>query len=155
MKKLFVLAVLFVSVCSYSVQAAEGDKVAPVIKEAFQKEFYGASHVKWELLKDNSIYQARFIYNAERLNAFYDEEGNLLAVGRYIAQANLPLMVSKTLAKKHSGYQVSEVIEYVQGNETSYLITLENEKTKLVVNAYGSGNSYVFKKEKKNSVAKL
>lgn len=155
MKKYFVLAVLFVSVCSYSVKAAGGEKVTPVITEAFQKEFTGASHVKWELLKDNSIYQARFIYNNERLNAFFDEEGTLLAVGRYIAEANLPLMVSKTIAKKYAGYEVKEIIEYIQGNETSYLVSLENEKNKLVVNAYGTGSSYIFKKEKKNSVAKL
>ena len=87
--------------------------------------------------------------------AYFDEDGSLIAVGRFISGANMPLLVSKSLAKKYEGYQVLEVIEYVQGNETSYLVTLENEKNKLIVNAFGSGNSYVFKKEKKNSVAKL
>jgi hypothetical protein len=155
MKKYFVLAVLFVSVCSFSVKAAGGDNVSPIVKEAFKREFSGASNVKWELIKDNSISQVRFIYNNERLNAYFDEDGSMIAVGRFISEVNLPLLVNKTLSKKYSDYQVSEVIEYVQGNETSYLVTLENEKNKLIVNAFGSGNSYVFKKEKKNSIAKL
>ena len=150
MKKYFVLAVLFVSVCSFSVKAAGGEKVSPIVSESFQREFSGASHVKWEMVKDNAIYEARFIFNNERLNAYFDEDGSLIAVGRFISGANMPLLVSKSLAKKYEGYQVLEVIEYVQGNETSYLVTLENEKNKLIVNAFGSGNSYVFKKEKKN-----
>jgi len=155
MKKYFVLAVLFVSVCSFSVKAAGGEEVSSIVNEAFQKEFNGASHVRWELIKDNAIYQARFIFNNERLNAYFDEDGSLIAVGRFISETSLPLLINKTLAKKYDGYQILEVIEYVQGDETSYLVTLENEKNKLIVNAFGSGSSYVFKKEKKNSVAKL
>jgi hypothetical protein len=155
MKKFLVSLVLFVSVFGISVQAAGDDKINPRAKEAFDKEFSGATYVKWEVLGKEGIYHAYFIHNNERLNAFYDEEGHLIATGRFIAESTLPLLVSKTIRARYDQYELRHVVEYINGNETSYLVTLENEKAKLVVQAYHSGSTYVFKKEKKNSLARL
>ena len=151
MKKFLVLAVLFASVCSYSVKASEEDKVIPGVEKSFKKEFAGATYVKWEVLENREIFQANFIYNNERLSAFFDNDGSLLAVGRFILPSNMPLLVNKTMDKRFGGYEVKEVLEMVRGNETSYLVTLENEKARLIVNAYSNGGAYIFKKVKKNS----
>jgi hypothetical protein len=154
MKKLLVIAVLFLSVCSYTVKAEKIEKVNPRLEQAFNKEFAGAQYVRWELIKKENIYQVHFIYNNERLDAFFEADGTLIATGRFIAVSNLPLLISKNISERYSDYQVCEVVECVRGSETSYLVTVENEKAKLVVHVSG-GSSYVFKKEKKNSVAKL
>ena len=151
MKKFLVLAVLFASVCSFSVQASEKDKVTPGVEKAFQKEFAGATYVKWEALENKDIFQANFIYNNERLSAFFGEDGSLLATGRFIHTGNMPLLVTKTMNKRFEGYEIKEVLEVVRGHETSYLVTVENDKTKLIVNAYSTGAAYIFKKVKKNS----
>jgi hypothetical protein len=155
MKKLLVIAVVFVSVCSYTVKAEEIKKANPRVEQAFANEFKGAQYVKWELIRKENIYQVHFIYNNERLDAFFDADGTLIGTGRFIAVSNLPLLVSKNVNEQYSGYQVREAVEYIKGNETSYLVTVENEKATLIVHVFNGGSSYVFKKEKKNSLAKL
>ncbi len=154
MKKLVVSLAMFVSVLSVAL-ASDGGKTNYRVKESFDKEFAAAKSVTWELIKNENIYQARFTYNNERLNAFFDADGNLIATGRFISVANLPLLVRKNVFEKYGSYRITDVIEYVQGNQTSYLVSLENEKAKLLVHGYISGATYIFKKEKKNSLAKL
>ena len=154
MKKLVVSLAMFVAVFGTAL-AADGAKIGYRVEEAFKKEFAGAKSVKWEVVRNADLFQAHFIYNNERLNAFYDAEGNLIATGRYVSVANLPLLLRKNVYEKYKGFQVKEVIEYVQGDETSYLISVENEKSKLLVHGYSSGSAYIFKKERKNSLAKL
>lgn len=154
MKKLVVSLAMFVAVFGTAL-ASDGSKISYRVEQAFNKEFAGAKSVKWEVIRKADLFQAHFIYNNERLNAFYDAEGNLVATGRYVSAAHLPLLLRKNVYQKFSGYQVKDIIEYVQGDETSYLISVENEKSKLLVHGYSSGSAYIFKKEKKNSLAKL
>lgn len=151
MKKFFVLALLVTGAFSFSVKASDNDKIAPSVEKAFQKEFAGATYVKWAVLEKSDMYQANFIYNNERISAFFAEDGSLLAMGRFIPTANLPMLVSKTLHNRFADYEIKEVMEVVKGSETSYVVTVENEKARLIVNAYSTGGAYVFKKEKKNS----
>jgi hypothetical protein len=154
MKKLVVSLAMFVAVFGTAL-AADGTKISYRVEEAFKKEFAGATSVKWEVVRKNDLFQAHFLYNNERINAFFDVEGNLVATGRYVAVAHLPLLLRKNILEKYKGYQVQHVIEFVQGEDTSYLISVENEKAKLLVRGYIGGSSYIFKKEKKNSLAKL
>ena len=151
MKKFLVLALLATGVFSFSVKAADNDKITPTVEKSFNKEFAGATYVKWAVLEKSDMYQANFIYNNERLSAFFAEDGSLLAMGRFIASSNLPLLVTKTINNRFAGYEIKEVMEVVKGSETSYVVTVENEKTRLIVNAYSTGGAYIFKKEKKNS----
>jgi len=154
MKKLVVSIAMFVAVFATAF-AADGSKISYRVEAAFKKEFAGAKSVKWEVVRKAELFQAHFIYNNERLNAFYDAEGNLIATGRFVAVANLPYLLRKNVYEKYKGFQIKDVIEYVQGDETSYLISVENEKAKLLVHGYINGSAYIFKKEKKNSLAKL
>lgn len=154
MKKLVVSLAMFVAVFGTAL-AADGGKINYRVEEAFKKEFAGAKSVKWEVIRNAELFQAHFLYNNERLNAFFDAEGNLVATGRFIAVANLPLLLRKNVFQKFKSFQIKDVIEFVQGNETSYLVSIENEKSKLLVHGYANGYSYIFKKEKKNSLAKL
>lgn len=154
MKKLVVSLAMFVAVFGTAL-AADGTKISYRVEEAFKKEFAGATSVKWEVIRKHDLFQAHFIYNNERLNAFYDAEGNLIATGRYVSVAHLPLLLRKNMFEKYKGYEIKDVIEFVQGEETSYLISVENEKSKLLVHGYINGSAYIFKKERKNSLAKL
>jgi hypothetical protein len=158
MKKLVVSLVMFVSVFGATLASDGSTKTTKVtyrVESAFKKEFEGATSVKWELMKGKDVYQAQFIYNNERLNAYFDFDGNLIATGRFVAVANLPILVRKNIYQKYGEYTIKEVAEFATDSETSYLIALENEKAKLLVRAYNNGSSFVFKKEKKNSLSKL
>lgn len=158
MKKLVVSLVMFLSVIGVSIASDGSTKSTKVnyrVAETFKKEFDGAKSVKWELIKGKDIYQATFVYNNERMNAYFDVDGGLIATGRFISVDNLPLLVRKNVFQKYGEYKIQEVAEYATENETSYLVVVENEKTKLLIRAYNNGSTYVFKKEKKNSLAKL
>ena len=112
-----------------------------------------------ESLVDIGIVDGRVVALEENLNretnSVIDAEGNLVATGRFVAVANLPLLLRKNVFQKFKSFQIKDIIEFVQGNETSYLVSIENEKSKLLVHGYANGYSYIFKKEKKNSLAKL
>ena len=155
MKKNSLFAVLIAVVFTGTAFANTGNAVSKAVKESFQKEFAGAQSVSWETLVEKDIYHASFIYNNERLNAYFDGNGSLLATGRYLKAENLPMLITKGISDRFSRYDVVESIEFVTGNETSYIIKVENEKVKLYIQAYIDGSSVVLKKEKKNSVAKL
>lgn len=149
MKKFFVALLLLTSVLGYAITPGSGEKVSRHLQAALEKEFAGAKYVVWESLKRHQLYHAKFIYNNEQVNAFFEQDGNLLAIGRYIATSSLPLTITKGLSGHYPGFQVKDAIEYIKAGETSYVVTLENEKTRMVVEGYTSGNLYVFKKEKK------
>jgi hypothetical protein len=158
MKKLVLTLVMFVSLLGAAMASGgstKSEKVNHRVETAFQKEFSGATHVSWDHLKKENIYEAKFIYNHERLHAYFDVDGNIIAIGRFVTESNLPLLLRKNIHERYDEYEVTEVVEYSTNNETSYLVVLENEKSKLVVQGYISGSTSVFKKEKKNSVAKL
>lgn len=155
MKKNFVFAFLFALVVSGSAFANDPVGVSSVIKQSFEREFAGAQAVSWEVVAQNSIYHAAFVYNGERLNAYFDSEGSLLATGRYVKQESLPLLAARALQERYGNLNVVETIEFVTGSQTSYIVKLENEKIKMFVQAYGDGSTTVLKKDKKNSVAKL
>jgi hypothetical protein len=155
MKKNFLIALLVAVVFSGSAFANTGKSVNAMVKQSFQKEFAGAQSVSWEVISNKDIFHASFIYNNERLNAYFDSEGNLLATGRYVKQENLPMLVTKGLGIRYKQYNVLEAIEFVNGYETSYIIKLENEKLSLYVQAYNDGSSTILKKEKKNNLTKL
>lgn len=158
MKKLVVSLVMFVSVFSAAIASDGGkerNKINYRVEAAFQREFSGAKSVKWDMVKNENIYQAQFIYNNERLNAYFDADGNLIATGRFVSAANLPLLIRKNIRQKYDEYKISEVVEYTTGDQTSYLVMVENEKARMLIQGYVNGSLNVFKKEKKNSLAKL
>ena len=149
MKKNFLIALLVAVVFSGSSFANTGKSVNALVKQSFQKEFAGAQSVNWEVISDKDIFHASFIYNNERLNAYFDSEGNLLATGRYVKQENLPMLVNKGIDIRYKKFDVLESIEFVTGSETSYIIRLENEKLSLYVQAHSDGSTTLLKKEKK------
>lgn len=158
MKKLVLTLVMFASLLGAATASDGSSKKTNVndrIESAFKKEFAGATSVTWEHIRKHDIYEAKFIFNYERLNAYFDVEGNLIAMGRFVTESNLPLVLRKNIHERFDEYTICEVVEYTTNNETSYLVVLESEKATLVVQGYISGGTSIFKKEKKNSLAKL
>lgn len=148
MKKIFVHT-LFAVLVTGSVFANPGVSVSNRIQESFQKEFAGAQGVSWESLNSKSIFHASFVYNNERLNAYFNNEGDLIATGRYIKAESLPLLASRAVTNRFPNQVIEEVIEYVAGTETSYIVTLHTAKRTVSAQVYLDGTVTVLKKEKK------
>jgi len=111
--------------------------------------------LKWECVKSSNLFQVYFTYHSERYNAFFDVDGKLVATCRFISESNLPLLIRQSISHKYASYQLQQVVELTHNEETTYLLTFENEQVKLETQAYINGSIYTVKKQKKNFVAKL
>ena len=149
MKKLFVTVAfaVFVGLTSF---AADITKVNQRVLAAFEKEFTTATNVSWEVLKNSEIYHASFVYANEVMEAYFSPEGDMIGAARHITQDRLPLLVGKSLREHFGQYHFKDASEYMSIDNTSYIITLENEKTMLTVRIYNNGNVETMKKTKKS-----
>lgn len=149
MKKLIftALVALFMGATAF---ANNGNPVTEKVNDAFKASFLGASNVQWSQVPDYDLYRAVFTYNNEQLTAFLNDEGEVLAITRYVAVKDLPLAISRSVAAEYKGYLVSpSIIEYNSNGETAYHLTLLGEKQDIVIKATAGGMLSVQKKVKK------
>ena len=148
MKKMFLILVLVASAITQTVSAAD-EKVSPRLSQALVKEFSGAKAIHWQAFKGKDIYQASFILNNQRLFAFFNSDGDLLSTGRYVAETNLPILVTKSIAERFADFNIKEIVEYTRDGDTQYALVLENDKKIITANAFTDGGIAVVSKKKK------
>lgn len=136
------LAVLF-----STLGAIAGGTVNQKVLDAFHSAFATASEVTWS--SGSNYFKATFNYNGKYVFAYYNEEGEMLALTRYISPADLPLALQNNLKKNYEGYWISDLFEASKNEGTNYYATLENAETKIVLNASGSSWT-VYSKTKKS-----
>ncbi len=145
MKKMILM--LAIAVTTLSAFAGE-DKVNPQVLNAFKSEFNTAKEVEWTI--GINFYKAAFIFNDKHVFAFYNHEGELLGVTRFVSPVDLPLNLQISLKKKYGNYWVSDLFEVAKTEGTSYYLTLEDANTKTVVKASADSDWTVFKKKGKS-----
>ena len=143
MKKM--ILTLAIAVSSLTVFAGEAEVTQKVLN-AFNTEFTSAQDVTWTVTKE--YYKATFLYNDSYVFAFYAEDGELLAMTRYITSEDLPLSLLASLKKNYSEYWISDLFEMSKNEGTQYVVTLENADTRIVLRA-NSGVWSVFQKIRK------
>ena len=149
MKKLFATVVVaaLVSLTSF---AADIVKANSKVQAAFEKEFATATNVSWEVLKGEDIYHASFVYGSEIMEAYYSGDGDMIAIARHLSQERLPLLVAKAVRENFGKYSFKSASEYMSADNTSYIVTLENEKSTVTARIYNNGMTEVLKKSKKS-----
>ena len=137
--------ILMVGVSTSFAHGKEG--VSEKIMNSFKKEFTEAKDVQWESTKDFA--KATFTMTGQVMFAYYNNDGNLLAVTRNIVAAQLPISLLNEVKKSYSDFWISDLFEMSSENNTTYYITLENGDQKVVLKSDDSRNWETFKKEKK------
>ena len=145
MKKIILILAILISTAS--VFAGE-TTVNQKVLNAFKTEFSSASNVEWSV--GDNYYKASFTYNAKYVFAYFNEEGELLGITRYISPLNLPLNLQTNLKKHYNNYWISDLFEVAKNNGTTYYITLEDADTKLVLKSADANNWSVHHKERKS-----
>lgn len=144
MKKM--ILTLAIAISSLSVFAGEAN-VNQRVLDAFKTEFTTASEVEWSV--GSNYYRASFNYNGKYVFAYYNDNGELLGLTRYLSPVDLPLALQTSLKKNYEGYWISDLFEASKNDSTDYYITLEDADTKIVLRS--SGNSWsVHNKTKKS-----
>ncbi|NOT52535.1 MAG: hypothetical protein HOP10_14795 [Chitinophagaceae bacterium] len=144
MKKMILsLAIAFTTLSAFAGEENVNQKVL----NAFRNEFTNASQVEWTVSDD--YYKASFIYNDNYVFAYYNTDGELLGMTRYISTTDLPIHLQMNLKKKYNSYWVSDLFEVAKNDVTSYYITVENADTRIVLKSTGGSEWSVFKTAKK------
>ena len=147
MKKSILTWALIVMV-GISTSFAHGiEGVSEKVINSFKKEFVEAQNVQWESNKDFA--KATFSIHGQVMFAYYNGEGNLVAVTRNLVASQLPITLLSEIKKNYGEYWISDLFEMSSNDETTYYITLENGDQKLVMKSDDSRSWEVFKKEKK------
>jgi hypothetical protein len=144
MKKL--IMTLAIAISSFAAFAGEENVSADVLK-SFSKDFAGVSEVQWT--NGNEFYKAAFIYNSQHVIAFYNTDGELLGLTRYISSLDLPINLQTNLKNEYSDYWISDLFEVSNNDGTNYYITLEKADAKIVLQSANGSKWSVYKKATK------
>jgi len=146
MKK--VIIALGLMAITFGSTAIASDKVIDKhVQQAFNKEFAGAVDVQWHT--NDQYVQVEFTYNSMRLVAYYNSEGQTLAVVRNINFSSLPLTLQMDLRKIEKGYWITKICEVTTHDGTQYRATLESSEKTLQLSSDGNSSWEVIKREVK------
>ena len=120
MKKIIIM--LAVTISSLAAFAGE-ENVNKKVLNAFNQEFAGAKDVKWTT--NETFYKASFEFNGQYVYAFYQLDGELLAITRNISSLDLPINLQSSLKKHYQGYWISDLFE-ISNNEGTKGFTTRN-----------------------------
>jgi len=145
MKKILLVLglVATMGVCS----AYPSERVSQKVLAAFKTEFTTAQNVQWET--GSNYFRAAFTMNEQQIFAFYNVEGDLLSVARYISSIQLPINLFSDLKNDYSKYWISDLFEVSNSEGLHYYVTLETADSKLVMHSSNGGSWSTYSKNKK------
>jgi hypothetical protein len=145
MKKILLVLglVATMGVCS----AYPSERVSQKVLASFKTEFTNAKDVEWDT--GSNYFRATFTMNDQRVFAFYNVEGELLSVARYISSIQLPINLFSDLKNNYSKYWISDLFEVSNSEGLHYYVTLETADSKLVMHSVNGGSWSTYSKNKK------
>ncbi len=147
-KRILLLSIALISLTAFSF-AADAPAVSKNVISSFNKQFSNARDIKWE--SQANFVKAEFTVNDMVLTAYFNLNGELIAISRFISPSQLPLELMTSLKKTHDGAWVSDLFEIKTESGTSYYATLEDADQIVVLKSEGINGWQFFQKEKKNN----
>ena len=131
--------------------ALNGDNVSAKVAAAFKNDFSHASKVKWE--KKSDFYFVSFELNNTHVDAAYNEAGERVGTSRKIKWEQLPLALSLEISKNYDDFSTPEqVTELIFEGQTTYYLSVENDRQIVNLKCYSNGDMEVESKTKKEPV---
>lgn len=146
MKKV-IIALGLMAITFGSTAIASDKEIDKTIQQAFNKEFAGAADVKWQA--NDQYAQVEFTFNSMRLMAYYNNDGETIAVVRNISSSSLPLALQMGLRKIDKGYWITKICEVTTHDGTQYRVTLDSAEKTVQLSSNGIPGWEVIKKEAK------
>ncbi len=139
--------VLTLAIAVSTLSAFAGEEVSPKVLNAFNNEFKTAKDVEWTIGTD--YFRATFTYNEKHVFAYYNVNGELMGLTRYIIPADLPMLLQAELKSKYNEYWISDLFEVANSEGTAWYVTLEDADSKLVLKAIDAKSWNNYRKIKK------
>lgn len=148
MKKIKTALTAIVLLFAISAFTMDPGKVSPIVKAAFENDFPNVVKVNWETNGD--FYFASFLFNNEKSEAAYNEEGELVATSRNMLTAQVPLNILLAIAREYKGYNVDKTaVEITYQGFLRYYVTVENSTHIYKLKCLSDGELEVDRKTKK------
>ena len=142
---------LLITVLSLSSYFASANKapvsIAPEAKAAFKISFKEATDAEW--IEFGDIARVKFKYKSQLLYAFYNEQGELLCMGKTISFEQLPLALQFAFHKIFSGSEIMEAFEISDSDSVHYYVTIKSSNRKIILKSIGMTNWSVYSKTKR------
>jgi hypothetical protein len=142
MKKLFVIITILGSVYTTTIYAQS--KTPSAVVSSFQSSFANASNETWSTVK--GLYRVDFILENEKVAAFFNPEGELIASSRDVSLKQIPMSLKSELKKHFYDYQVSSLFEVDNEDGVIYYATVNNNKNLFQLESTSSGDWVANKK---------
>ena len=144
MKRLFILLALVGSSFFMSSYANE-TKMSPTVLQAFQATFENAQDITWEQV--GVLYKASFVLDGRHNAAFYNSNGELVAVTRNLASTQLPKQLQASLKKEMQGRWIAELFVVSIEDEDTYYVTLQNAEGAVMLKSVSAKKWVVYQRE--------
>ena len=146
-KRMSIAVILFFSVLGAMANPVRNEEPDFVGAYNFKHQFPTATDVSYKV--KGQFTEVSFVWNDMKLQAFYDQQGDLMATCRPVPEANLPLAAQLSLKDQYSGASLREIVEYNDPNDgVSYYLVAVTPKSAYLLHVSTSGTISVFKKMK-------
>lgn len=146
MKKIIMLAIVLTTITITSFANGTADINRKAIS-TFNKSFSYAEDVRWEVR--SNVYKVTFKSNGKEMYAYYNADGDQIALTRNIHIEQLPLTLASELKSRYEDNWLTELFEISANGETDYYATLESAAHITILKAEGTTGWATFKKEKR------
>jgi hypothetical protein len=158
MKKLFITAAI-ATMFSASV-FADGTKksntavnVSYTVLNQFNADFADAKNVVWTV--DKTFQKADFVSEGAKMTAFYNLQGQFVALTQSIDTKAIPAKTQLEIAEKYKGYVISDVIVLQNDTETNpdadeaaYFVDLKSDTKEVLVRINSDAHVEFYKEVK-------
>lgn len=146
MKKIIMMALVL---SSFGISAfANIDKnINGKAVSSFSKSFKYAENVRWEV-RDN-LYKVSFKSAGKEMFAYYNADGDQVALTRHLRTDQLPLALSSELTSLFDSSWLTQLFEVSSNGETSYYATIESPTHVTILKADGTTGWSTFSKDRK------
>jgi hypothetical protein len=141
MKKLFILALVAIATGTIGFAKEPSFKVSNHFAASFSK----AKNALWNT--SNTFDKVTFVLDNEKVNAFYDKDGDLIGISKAIAFDKLPKSALEIITTRYTypEFQLTDCIEFVTANnEKNYYISLNKKNETVTLEITQTGTVSVF-----------
>ncbi len=114
---------------------------------SFSKAFKYAENVRWEVREN--LYKVSFKSAGKEMYAYYNADGDQIALTRNLRTEQLPLALSSELTSMFESSWLTELFEVSSNGETAYYATIETPTHITILKADGTSGWSTFRKDRK------
>lgn len=109
-----------------------------VVVGSFEHTFANADRPSWTVVKD--LYRVDFSFQNQILTAFFNADGELIALSRNITLMQLPISLNSSLEKRFSNFTVSSLFEVDKNDGIYYYAKVSNQKSEILLQSTSYGD---------------